>query len=191
MIPARLNPFAVDRVLRIRYRTRELAREQILQRLAAMQYRAAIVGPDGTGKTTLLEDLESPLRALGFEIRHARLDRATRLLPADQRRSLLGGLGPRHVILFDGADHMPRPLWPVFRFRTRCAGGLIITSHRTGLLPTLLATDTSVELLAELVRELLGPDFESVAPLLPQLFQRHRGNLRDCLRELYDTFASR
>jgi hypothetical protein len=72
------------------------------------------------------------------------------------------------------------------RLRTRRAGGLVITSHRPGLLPTLFECTTSPELLAEIVGELSGADLEA-----GELYERHRGNVRDALRELYDRWAGR
>ena len=72
------------------------------------------------------------------------------------------------------------------RFRTRRAGGLVITSHRPGLLPTLFECETSPELLAGIVGELAGSEVEA-----GELWARHRGNVRDALRELYDQWAGR
>ncbi len=70
------------------------------------------------------------------------------------------------------------------RFRTRRAGGLVITSHRPGLLPTLYECETSPELLAGIVEELAGEELDS-----EEVLARHRGNIRDALRELYDRWA--
>jgi hypothetical protein len=50
-----------------------------------------------------------------------------------------------------------------------------------------LEIETSVALLEELVHELTGqwlPEGEAAA-----MFCRHHGNIRECLRELYDRWA--
>jgi hypothetical protein len=88
--------------------------------------------------------------------------------------------------LLDGAEQLSLLTWFQFRWRTRRAGCLVVTTHRAGRLPLLHRCATSPELLCNLVSSLgesLTAD-ESVA-----LYQRHRGNLREAMRELYDQQA--
>ena len=63
---ARDNPFSTARLQHIRYRFQAGSWDGFLEDLKQRRYRGAIVGPEGTGKTTLLEDLEPRLRDLGF-----------------------------------------------------------------------------------------------------------------------------
>lgn len=186
---ARDNPFSTDRVLRVRYRLRGVAWEELLARLARMRYRAAIVGPDGTGKTTLLEDLEPRLAARGFTPKPLRLDQDHPCLAPDFERQFFAQLGRGDVILLDGAEQMSRWHWWLFRRRSRGAGGLVITSHRAGMLPTVLEARTTPELLEELLEELLGPAATAHQAQARQLFEQHRGNLRLALRAFYDLYA--
>jgi hypothetical protein len=180
------NPFAVQRVLEIRYRLPAgLSWEVLLDRLAALSWRAAIVGAHGHGKTTLLEDLAPWLKSRGFRVRmislretHPRLDR--------EDRTVLRSLGPQDVLLLDGAEQLGWIAWIGVRFRARRAGGLVITSHRPGLLPTLVECKTTPELLAGIVGELSGAEMDA-----EELHARHGGNVRDALRELYDRWAGR
>jgi hypothetical protein len=192
-VRARDNPFATDRVLAVRYRLAGTTWEELLARLARLRHRAALVGPEGAGKTTLLEDLAPRLAERGFRIHLVQLREGERRLPAGDR-ALPRRFGPRDLVLLDGADALTRPAWLGLRLRTRPAGGLVVTSHRPGLLPTLHRCTTSPELLAGIVRDLLGAG-ESAGtcpPELPaELFTRHGGNLRDALRELYDRWAAR
>jgi hypothetical protein len=187
---ARDNPFRSDRVLEVRYRPVG-SWDALLAKLESLGHRAAIVGPKGSGKTTLLEDLAPRLRAAGFAIRELRLDTETpRFAPG-----FLGGffapLGARDVILFDGAEQLGRVGWARFERRARAAGGLVVTSHRSGLLPTLMETSTTPELLDLLVEQILGERAIEVRPLTPLLFRKHAGTLREALRELYDHYAGR
>jgi len=184
---ARDNPFAVQRVLEVRYRLPAgLTWDGLLDRLAALRWRAAIVGPHGRGKTTLLEDLAPRLVALGFRVRTITLQESQPRLNL-QEQTLLRDFGPGDVLLLDGAEQLGRMAWLLLKLRCRRAGGLVVTSHRPGLLPTLLECETTPELLAGILSE-LG---EGGGPEVEELYARHGGNLRDALRELYDRWAGR
>lgn len=175
---ARDNPFASDRVERLRFRLPDgLTWDELLQRLAALRFRAALVGPHGRGKTTLLEELAPRLTARGFRVR-------TVTLRQDERRvdwKRLRSLGPDDILFLDGAELLGRLGWLRVRLSCRRAGGLIVTSHLPGLLPTLLECKTTPELLAGLVRELTGEQLET-----GELFAQHGGNVRMAFWEMYD-----
>ena len=174
-------------MLRIRYRLSDQAWDGLLERLAALRYRAAIVGPHGRGKTTLLEDLAPRLEALGFRIRSVTLHTGERRLSREQRQTLFHHLSPRGPSLRRRrrAARPHRLAGPASR--SQAAGGLLITSHRPGLLPTLLECETSPELLEGIVRDLVGPRW--TASRSEELFARHGGNVREALREMYDVWA--
>ena len=137
------NPFTVQKVRRIRYRLSDQTWEGLLERLAALRYRAAIVGPHGRGKTTLLEDLAPHLEARGFRIRSVMLHTGNRLLSRNQTEILFRDLKPGDLLCVDGAEQLRRASWLTLMARSRGAGGLLITSHRPGLLPTLVECATS------------------------------------------------
>ncbi|HEY9422529.1 MAG TPA: hypothetical protein VIW92_14020, partial [Thermoanaerobaculia bacterium] len=101
---ARENPFAVQRVLEIRYRLSGISWDELLERLAFLRFRAALVGPHGHGKTTLLEDLGARLAGRGFRIRSVTLHEGDRRLATPQRRDLFKDLTPSDVLLLDGAE---------------------------------------------------------------------------------------
>ena len=180
---ARDNPFAVDRVLAVRYKPQGWTWEALLSRLEHLRYRAAIVGPQGSGKTTLLEDLGPRLLARGFDPVFLRLHDEHRRFDADQLRQIWSA-GERTILLLDGAEQLLPPLWWRFRWQCRHAGGLIITSHRPGRLPTLVQTETSADLLDQILS-----DLGARCPDAGALYARWGGNLRDALRELYDRSA--
>lgn len=197
---ARDNPFATDRVHGMRYVCVGESWASLLARLQRLRYRAAIVGPHGAGKTTLLADLHAELAARGFRIKALRL---TCERPTFDRAFLdrfFQLLTPADVVTLDGAELLSRWAWTSFRRHTACASGLIITSHRSGLLPTLTECHTSAPLLGGLIEQLLTGATSRAIPLsgvslhLPsaeELFARHQGNLRAALRELYDRCAER
>lgn len=182
------NPFTVQKLRSIRYRLSGQTWDDLLERLASLDWRAAIVGPHGHGKTTLLEDLAPRLETRGFRVRSVLLHTGDRRLGPARSERLFHDLGPRDILCVDGAEQLGRWSWLSLRLRSRAAGGLLITSHRPGLLPTLLDCATTPELLEGIVRDLLGD--ETVArPDLEALFARHGGNVREALWELYDVWA--
>ena len=178
---ARDNPFSTDRVLAVRYRPQGWEWPALLERLAAMQFRAAIVGPRGSGKTTLLEDLCARLESRGRRCRMIRLSTDSRRVDAAST------LRPHDILILDGAEQLSALHWALLRWQTRGPGGLIITTHAPGQLPTLLETRTTPQLLAGIVADLIPapPDPREIETL----YHAHRGNLRDALRALYDRFG--
>jgi len=186
---ARDNPFAVERVQKIRYRPVNTTFDEILARLHELNYRAAIIGPEGSGKTTLLEDLQELLRRKGFSTSLTFINDTARLDSPACRR-LLSELTRDTILLLDGADLIRRSDWSLLKRHTIThASGLVITSHRRGLLPTLVECSTTPALLKDIVADLLPQSHAVPAESLDRLYKRYKGNLRACLRELYDLCA--
>ena len=181
---ARDNPLTTHRVLTVRYRPLDMSWAELLNRLDAMNYRAAVVGPKGSGKTTLIEDLVPHLVARGLTPRLIRLSAECRVFDP----ALLRDLTERDLVLLDGAEQQGTLRWMRFHRVTRRAAGLIITLHHPGRLPTLLQTATTPQLLQQITSELLGSHAPPPARM-EQLYACHGGNLREALRELYDDFA--
>jgi hypothetical protein len=207
---ARDNPFSVSRVLELRYQFPSQADQgwsSLLSRLEGLRYRAAIIGSHGSGKTTLLEDLGSRLTDQGFRTHSVFLNRQDCAYPHEFVARTDGKLSSRDIVLLDGCEQLGLPGWWRFRWQMRHAGGLVVTTHRAGRLPVLWHCQTNPELLFELVRRLVdshvvhnqvdNPQDNVLPESIPvptltetdQLFQQHRGNLRDALRELYDRVA--
>jgi hypothetical protein len=186
LMRARDNPFATAHVHRVRYQFDGLTWEQFMDRLTERNYRGAIVGPEGAGKSTLLEDLRPKLVERGFEPVPLRLTQESPRFSRAALQNLEATLTQRHVVLLDGAEQMSRWAWWRFRRLTRHAGGLIITAHRSDLLPTVMACETTPQLLADIVGRLLGDEFAVSRKEVERLFVQHQGNIRGALRELYD-----
>jgi hypothetical protein len=189
------NPFRVQRLSRLAYRLEGTTWEALAARLERLGWRAALVGPEGRGKSTLLAELARRLAAeRGFRLRAATLRRGERRLGAGDRAHLLAGVNAGDLLLVDGAQELAPREWARLRVASRGAGGLLVTSHRPGLLPTLHDCRTSPELLAGLVAELLGgPAGGGATAVLPapgELFARHGGNVREALLAAYDLYAA-
>lgn len=194
---ARENPLRTERVLRARFRLNavedKLTWDKLLARLEAQNWRGALLGPEGSGKTTLLEDFVPYLTTRGWRIRWLRLSRETPRF-APEIWTYLESVAPDEIILFDGAEQLPRRDWKRFLVLSRPAAGLLITSHRAGLLPTLVECRTTPQLLRAILEEILGNDANlwSVVKDVEYdvLWARHQGNLRHALREIYDIYAA-
>jgi hypothetical protein len=157
-------------------------------------HRAAVVGPEGHGKSRLLTELTRRLEAAGWRVRRARVEDRARRLPRAVEQALLAGLGPGDLVVLDGADALAPWAWLRLRWGARHAGGLLITRHGPGPLPELHRCTTSPALLGELIAELLvepqGLELSGLElPSAEELFERHAGNLREALFELYDRCA--
>lgn len=188
---ARENPFATSRVLKMRYQLLIASWDDLETRLATLGHRAAIVGPHGSGKTTLLEDVAGRLSLRGWNTRWLRLNEENPRLPSSDWPRVLAELGAQDCILFDGAEQLSWLAWTMFKRRSRHVGGLVVTAHRPGLLPTLHTCATHPGLLASIAGNLMGRRDAMPEEDLRDLFCKHRGNLRDALRELYDRWAQR
>jgi len=188
-VRARDNPFRSELVLTLRFRLGG-SWDALLARFEGLGRRGAIVGPHGSGKTTLLEDLAPRFREAGFTLRPLRLDTETPRFEPGFLDRFFASLGPRDLLLFDGAEQLGALAWHHFERRSRAAAGLLVTTHRPGRLPTLIETSTTPELLETLVAQILGDAASELRPGMSALFERHRGNLREALRELYDRYAA-
>lgn len=172
------NPFRVQRLDALRFRPQGMTWADIETTLERNRFRGAIVGPHGSGKTTMLDDLAERFEAGGFPVdRHFINSDST-------RHGTIAGGNPHTIVLFDGADLLSPWKWLAVKRAPR----LIITSHREGLLPTLIKTETNPALLHQLIVDLVG---EQHGIDVEDLYERHNGNLRGALLELYDRSATR
>lgn len=178
---ARGNPFATARLERIRYRAKGASVEELVARFHAMGRRASIAGPEGSGKTTLLGEMSAALSGQGFKVIRLRAG-----LGVPGRFSAT----PDQIVVLDESDRMGALRWRGFLWQARRAAGLLISTHRGGRLPALWRCTTSVELLEEIISELLGGR-GCGQELAGELFERHGGNIRSALLEMYDRCAGR
>ncbi|SHL00177.1 hypothetical protein SAMN02745216_04441 [Desulfatibacillum alkenivorans DSM 16219] len=185
------NPFASRYMDSLPYIPIGTDWERILGGLKNQSGRGAVVGPKGTGKTTFLEELKRRLSREGYTVHLLRLNQERKRPDREEVRQICSGLDLQSAVLLDGAEQLSRLGWISFVFKTRKAGILVASSHSPGLLPTLLKTTATPELLQILANRLLPED----SPLEPEhsfrLFHARNGNLRLALMDLYDIWARR
>ena len=185
---ARDNPFASHRIEALAYRfPADEDWEKLLARLQAVNWRGAIIGAHGSGKTTVLTQLEPLLITRGFQPRRVTLRAPDQ--PAERQQALasISTMKAPDFLILDGAEMLTTRQWLSLQSGAAACAGCLITQHRTGRLPTVLHCEGTPMLLEELVQELCDaslPDGEA-----SRLFARHHGNLRECFAELYDRWA--
>jgi ATPase subunit of ABC transporter with duplicated ATPase domains len=182
------NPFRSERIDALAYRLRGESWERALARLDTLGHRAAVVGPRGHGKTTLLDALARRLAERGHDVVRARIEHATPLrVSAREARG--------RTFLLDGTETLGPWRWRRLRARLARARGLIVSRHTSGALPAWIHCETDPALLAELFAELVHGDPARTLDggerrALDALWERHAGNLRSCLLDLYHRFAA-
>lgn len=153
--------------------------------------QAAITGPHGNGKSTLLRTLLPYLRPQFPHIHMWRLNRGQR--PPAALLAHVARCGPERLLIIDGFEQLPRmlrfiiPRWMRFR-----GGSLLVTSHApVSGLETLWQAALTHALARRLTLGLLA-DYEDCRPALMACFERHwqsgQRNLRDLWFAMYDDF---
>lgn len=184
---ARDNPFRVDRILTLRYRFLSGSWDELLARLDRQNGRGALVGPHGSGKTTLMDELAERLIRRGRPVHRCRFNLTDHPATWANLRTVTRDLPDEAMLLLDGAEQLGPLQWQWLKWRTRHQPGLVITTHRPGRLPTLIDCHTTPHLFCDLVEQLAPGAFPPEE--LQRLYEHHAGNLRLCLRELYDRMA--
>ena len=196
MLPARSNPFAMDRL------ARDLPFDPkwcgttwatLLSRLEDHDWRGLVAGIHGSGKSTFLDALTPRLEARGFHTHRLILnDEKTALDAADwERLATPAASTHREFWLLDGAERLGPLAWRKFRNASGALGGLIITAHRSTSprLPLLLETRSTPEMLAAFVLS-LAPEWHPTPSEIAQLHRQTQGNLREALWHCYDRLAN-
>jgi hypothetical protein len=179
--PGALPPLDVD--------GRPLDVARLLGSLPAAGGIAAIVGPHGHGKTTLLTAVAREATTAGCQVARVCIART-----ADAWRALttVGRARRNGLVCIDGWERMRFGSDRAARMLARWRGcRLLVTTHSAGRLPTFASCGSSPALLAAIVA--LVPD--SHGQILPAdietAYRRHSGDIREALYDLYDRFEDR
>ena len=167
------------------------------QRLANAGHRGQIIGPHGSGKSTLIESFAEYLELTGFTVIKETLHNSQRRIS----QSLTGTFSvlpdrspdtpPKNTLLIlDGFEQLSfLNKIRVIRLCRRKNLGILITAHSPQAFagPVLYRTKTSADTLQKIVSYLIGESrFVPGESLLSDLRQKHKKNIRAILDGLYD-----
>ena len=158
--------------------------DSLVARLRENRWRGQIIGPHGSGKSTLVAALVPALEAS-----------ARRVIRVQGERSVAppAGLDPAAVLMVDGYEQLS--WWSRWRVTWACrrsGAGLLATAHADVGLPTIFQTQPTLELARQIARRLLPPGDSIITESdIAAAWERHPGNLREVLFELFDHYQAR
>jgi hypothetical protein len=189
------NPFSTDHVrpgaVDYLFPAGESA-ASFVDRLRCQGWSGQVVGPHGTGKSTLLASLVPAIRDTGREPFVIPLHDGRHRLAVSEWRAIASGCTA--IVIIDGYEQLSA--WSRFRLRLRCRRcglGLLVTAHKAVGFPDLARTDVSPELALAVVDRLTPAGSNrtiEAAEVVDRLIARS-GNLREALFDLYDLHEKR
>jgi hypothetical protein len=158
--------------------------EQLVTKLAAQEWWGQITGAHGSGKTTLLATLIPALTAAGRQVHEIRLHNRTRSL-FSEATEIQGG---RTLVVVDGFEQLGR--FARLRLKRRCrraGAGLLVTTHASAGLPTLIHLSPDGRLIEQLVADLCAQvPGDITRDDIAASRASHGSNVREIFFDLYD-----
>jgi hypothetical protein len=158
----------------------------LIAKLAAQQWRGAIIGPHGSGKSTLLEALKPAIIAANFSIHTICLRDRQRRLPRHFLNSLTRDVNS--LVIIDGYEQLSWQSRLHLSLRCRSIGaGLLVTSHKQVRIPRLIRLAPDHQLVEQLVEDLCTEVSTTVTRAdIAASHACHGSNVREILFDLYD-----
>lgn len=191
------NPFSTrftqpGRIVPLDDTGRRIDADRLLERLNALGGTASIVGPHGSGKSTMLVHLADAIKRRGGQATWIRLHSRQDAWAA---WTAIRGSAPGGTVCIDSWERLGLATRSLLRLVAHLSGcGLLVTAHRGTGMPELTRCGTNAILLHAIVGSL--PDHARWHGMLIReadveaAFANHGGNLRESLYELYDRFES-
>jgi len=178
------NPFRSAAIARLRYKMPKEKLEALAKDISSNGPRhSCIVGKEGTGKTTLLEDLEPHLQKQGLRTTWLKLTLESTHHQRKEALATVSALAESDCLLFDGGEVLNAfDWWHLKRSLRKSAGYLIATLHQQRNLPICHKTEPDLALAQSLVQELCEHDLEAIAK---RAFEKSNGNMREVFRACY------
>jgi hypothetical protein len=161
--------------------------------LQQQDWRGSIIGPHGSGKSSLLTALRPELERLGRTIFYQQLHSGQHTV--DWVAVKLPEWDERSLVIIDGYEQLSFLQAGLLRQRChRRRAGLLVTAHQPlhfpgWRLPAIFTTQPSLELAHAIVQRLLPESDDRITPSdVAEAYVKHDGNLREMLLGLYDVF---
>ena len=149
-----------------------------------------IAGRHGSGKSTLLDHLAALADARGLPTLRFFFNSSTHPEAAHTAIAALEAARPATILFIDGDIHIPTSHRRAILARARMFHRAILTRHRPGGLPVLARLDPGPGVLRQCIATLAPDLLPRIDPLIPALWSRHRGNIREILLACYDLAAT-
>ena len=165
---------------------------QLIERLWDTGCWGQIVGPHGSGKSTLVSQLIDQAADYGIRTVSFTLHDNQRGMPTGWKNVAWNAfeVGRMTLIIVDGFEQLSG--FSRWRLRHTCRNkswGLLVTAHADVGLPNIYRTRTTIELAYTLVEYLVAETRETISRQdVQQTFRRHDGNLRQVFSDLYDQY---
>jgi hypothetical protein len=159
-----------------------------VRKLGESDWLGQIIGPHGSGKSTLIATLVEPLKRAGRQALRFALHDGQRSLPRDWLRQARADAA--RLMIVDGYQQLS--FWSRLRLKRVCrrhGWGLLVTAHRDVGFPTLFRTSPSLDVAQAVVAQLLPAGEITVSrEQVAKSFAQCQGNLRETLFALYDRY---
>jgi hypothetical protein len=161
----------------------------LVERLRTSDWWGQIIGPHGTGKSSLLVALIPELERAGRQPELVTLHQGEHGLPRLEISDFTSGT----QVIVDGYEQLH--WWSRRRLKSLCRRakcGLLATAHTDVGLPTILETSSNVDLARQVARRLLnGTSGKITDDDIAAAFEASGGNVREMLFALYDVYQRR
>jgi hypothetical protein len=163
----------------------------LADRLRQNDWFGQIIGPHGSGKSSLVASLIPAIEAADRRVVLYELHDGERRLPVPPRQRVRQGEST--VVVVDGYEQLaPWNRLRLTRFCRRFGIGLLVTTHRDMKLPDLLTLDASLAVAQQVVERLQAAFPRRITPEdVERRFAAQQGNLREMLFDLYDLYEQR
>jgi hypothetical protein len=162
----------------------------LARKLAASGLRGQIVGPHGTGKSTLIAALREQLEQQGRPSWLTCLHDGQRRLPPGWKRA--AERVSAQWIIIDGYEQLAPSSRVWLRIGCRCRGwGLLVATHHDAGFPTLWRTTADPRAAQAVVEHLLSEGDTPISrQVVAERYAQARGDMRKMLFALYDQYET-
>lgn len=162
--------------------------DKLVDRLSSLGSRAQVIGPHGSGKSTLVRQLLAVLAQRGLPSYLVSLHDGERHMPAGWATAAQDAAA--RLVIVDGYEQLSAWNRWALKFHCRSHGWqLLVTAHQDVGLPTLFRTATDLATARSIVAHLVASSDKNIdEKSIADSFATAGGNVRDMLFALYDRY---